>query len=61
MTNEAIIVIVLLGLVILGARKWDTLKWWILLGLVALMVYTAITMGMLDGMLPELKAPKVDW
>lgn len=61
MTNEAIIVIVLLGLVVLGARKWDTLKWWIMLGLVGLALYTAYTMGLMDAFLPDINKPSIDW
>lgn len=61
MTNEAIIVIVLLGLIVLAARKWDTLKWWIMLGLVGLAIYTAYSMGMLDAILPDVSVPTVDF
>lgn len=61
MSNSAIIFIVLIGIVILGARKWDTLKWLVALGLLGLVVYTAFQMGLLDKYIPELKTPKVNW
>lgn len=61
MSNEAILVIVFIGLIVLAARKWDTLKWFIALGFVVLAIVTAFQMGMLDAFIPDVKTPVVDF
>lgn len=61
MPNEVIIVIALIALVVIAARKWDTLKWWLGLGFVVLAIYTAVSMGMLDKHIPDVKTPTVDF
>lgn len=61
MTNEVIIIIALVLLVVVAARKWDTLKWWVALGLVILAIYTAFSMGMFDKHIPDVKTPTVDF
>jgi hypothetical protein len=50
-----IIVIAGITLIVLAARKWDTLKWWIALGLVALAVWTAFEMGLFDKQVDKVK------
>lgn len=61
MPNEVIIVIALIALVVIAARKWDTLKWWLGLAFVVLAIYTAVSMGMLDKHIPDVKTPTVDF
>lgn len=61
MSNETIIIIAGIVLIVLMARKWDTFKWVIGLGLVILAIYTAYTMGMLDSILPDVGVPTVDF
>jgi membrane protein implicated in regulation of membrane protease activity len=60
-TNEVIIVLALIALIVLAARKWDTLKWFLGLGFVVLAIYTAISMGMADKYIPDVKTPTVDF
>lgn len=55
MPNEVIIVIAGITLIVLAARKWDTLKWWIALGLVALAIWTAFEMGLFDKQVDKIK------
>lgn len=55
MPNEVIIVIAGIALIVVAARKWDTLKWWIGLGLVVLAIATAFQMGLFDKKINDVK------
>lgn len=61
MPTEIILVLVGAALIVVAARKWDTLKWWLGLGFVILALVTAFQMGMFDKHLPDIKTPTVDF
>lgn len=55
MSNELIIGIVIVGIIVLIARKWDSFKWIFALGLIGLALWTAYDMGMFDDMIGSAK------
>ena len=54
MSNEVILVLAGLALIVVAARKWDTLKWWLGLGLVVLAIATAWQMGLFDDKVKQI-------
>jgi hypothetical protein len=61
MNNATIFVIIGVVIVVLIARKWDSFKWILALGLVILGLVVAYQMGMFDALLPDVKTPSIDF
>lgn len=61
MDNATIFVVVGVVIVVLIARKWDSFKWILALGLVILGLWTAYQMGMFDAFIPDIKTPSIDF
>lgn len=59
--NEVIIGIVFVVIIVVAARKWDTLKWWIGLALVGLALWTAFEMGVFDPLINKVDVPSVEF
>lgn len=55
MSNELIIGIVIIVIIVLIARKWDSFKWIFALGLIGLAIWTAWDMGLFESMLNDAK------
>lgn len=59
MSNELIFGIIIIAIIVVGARKWDSLKWILALAVVVLGIWTAFEMGMFDKQLE--KVPGVEF
>lgn len=59
MSNELIFGIIIFAIIVVCARKWDTVKWVLALGIVILGIWTAFDMGMFDKQLE--KVPGVEF
>ena len=59
MSNQLIFGIIIFAIIVVGARKWDSLKWILALAVVVLGIWTAFEMGMFDKQLE--KVPGVEF
>jgi glucose dehydrogenase len=58
-SNELIFGIIIVVLIVVIARKWDSFKWIFALAIIALGIWTAFEMGMFDKQLE--KVPGVEF